>query len=101
MSDINSQALREAAEKAGEDKWQAKKINGDLAKYLPILSALDRYGLLDLKFDKILKEGKTQSVSQLEQILKDKKRNTGGSTRSTPSNSNIKIDDSDIRQIYK
>ncbi|EOJ3492244.1 ead/Ea22-like family protein [Escherichia coli] len=29
MSEINSQALREAAEKAGEDKWQAKKINGD------------------------------------------------------------------------
>ncbi|MDW7764921.1 ead/Ea22-like family protein, partial [Escherichia coli] len=28
MSEINSQALREAAEKAGEDKWQAKKING-------------------------------------------------------------------------
>lgn len=26
---INYQALREAAEKAGEDKWQAKKINGD------------------------------------------------------------------------
>ncbi|EJB3966980.1 ead/Ea22-like family protein [Escherichia coli] len=29
MNKINSQALREAAEKAGEDKWQAKKINGD------------------------------------------------------------------------
>ncbi|WP_249924907.1 ead/Ea22-like family protein, partial [Escherichia coli] len=29
MSKINYQALREAAEKAGEDKWQAKKINGD------------------------------------------------------------------------
>jgi hypothetical protein len=29
VSEINSQALREAAEKAGEDKWQAKKINGD------------------------------------------------------------------------
>ncbi|EMV7962972.1 ead/Ea22-like family protein [Escherichia coli] len=29
MSEINYQALREAAEKAGEDKWQAKKINGD------------------------------------------------------------------------
>ncbi|GCY27971.1 hypothetical protein HmCmsJML122_02014 [Escherichia coli] len=26
---INYQALREAAVKAGEDKWQAKKINGD------------------------------------------------------------------------
>lgn len=26
MSNINYQALREAAEKAGEDKWQAKKI---------------------------------------------------------------------------
>ncbi|MCZ5105646.1 ead/Ea22-like family protein [Escherichia coli] len=25
MSEINYQALREAAEKAGEDKWQAKK----------------------------------------------------------------------------
>ncbi|EAA7988747.1 ead/Ea22-like family protein [Salmonella enterica] len=29
MSSINKQALREAAEKAGKDKWQAKKINGD------------------------------------------------------------------------
>ncbi|MDZ8599786.1 ead/Ea22-like family protein [Escherichia coli] len=29
MSEIDYQALREAAEKAGEDKWQAKKINGD------------------------------------------------------------------------
>ncbi|MEB7741792.1 ead/Ea22-like family protein [Escherichia coli] len=29
MSGIDYQALREAAEKAGEDKWQAKKINGD------------------------------------------------------------------------
>ena len=29
MSEINYQALREAAEKAGEDNWQAKKINGD------------------------------------------------------------------------
>ncbi|HED5919597.1 TPA: ead/Ea22-like family protein [Escherichia coli] len=29
MNKINYQALREAAEKAGEDKWQAKKINGD------------------------------------------------------------------------
>ncbi|HFN5164903.1 TPA: ead/Ea22-like family protein [Escherichia coli] len=27
--DIDTLALREAAEKAGEDKWQAKKINGD------------------------------------------------------------------------
>ncbi|EER0227537.1 ead/Ea22-like family protein, partial [Escherichia coli] len=26
MSKIDYQALREAAEKAGEDKWQAKKI---------------------------------------------------------------------------
>ncbi|EHC2792236.1 ead/Ea22-like family protein [Escherichia coli] len=29
MNKIDHQALREAAEKAGEDKWQAKKINGD------------------------------------------------------------------------
>lgn len=29
MSKIDYQALREAAVKAGEDKWQAKKINGD------------------------------------------------------------------------
>lgn len=29
MSKINYQALREAAVKAGKDKWQAKKINGD------------------------------------------------------------------------
>ncbi|RKR64003.1 Ead/Ea22-like protein [Yokenella regensburgei] len=29
MSNIDKQALREAAEKAGGDKWQAKKISGD------------------------------------------------------------------------
>lgn len=29
VSKINYQALRKAAEKAGKDKWQAKKINGD------------------------------------------------------------------------
>jgi hypothetical protein len=29
VNKINYHALREAAEKAGEDKWQAKKINGD------------------------------------------------------------------------
>lgn len=29
MSNIDKQALREVAEKAGSDKWQAKKINGD------------------------------------------------------------------------
>ncbi|STL23087.1 Eaa protein [Escherichia coli] len=29
VSKIDYQVLREAAEKAGEDKWQAKKINGD------------------------------------------------------------------------
>ncbi|MCK3511955.1 ead/Ea22-like family protein [Escherichia coli] len=31
MNKIDYQALREAAEKAGEDKWQAKKINGDFS----------------------------------------------------------------------
>ncbi len=29
MTALNKQALREAAEKAGKDQWQAKKINGD------------------------------------------------------------------------
>ncbi len=29
MSEINYQALRDVAVKAGKDKWQAKKINGD------------------------------------------------------------------------
>ncbi|EBD3312405.1 ead/Ea22-like family protein [Salmonella enterica subsp. enterica serovar Give] len=29
MSNIDKQAQRQAAEKAGKDKWQAKKINGD------------------------------------------------------------------------
>lgn len=33
MNKIDYQALREAAEKAGEDKWQAKKINGDFFCY--------------------------------------------------------------------
>lgn len=29
MSEIDYQALRDVAVKAGKDKWQAKKINGD------------------------------------------------------------------------
>lgn len=76
-----------------------KKINSNLAKYAPILSLLDRYDILEGKFDKIIKEGKTQAVSSLEQILKEKKR---GSTVSEKSRSGvINIDDTGVKRIYK
>jgi hypothetical protein len=77
-----------------------KKINSDLGKYAPLLSYLNKYGVLDGDFSKIIKEGKTQSVSQLEQILKDKKKGLGSNT-TTQRTSGIHIDDSDTKRIYK
>jgi len=76
-----------------------KKINQNLFKYAPLLSYLDRYGMLDGSFDKILKEGQTQSVTKLEQILKDKKRGT--TINKTNKNGIVNIDNSDTKQIYK
>lgn len=78
-----------------------KEINSNLAKYAPILSYLKKYGVLDGDFSKIIKEGKTQSISQLEQILKDKKKGTSSNTSSQKSGGLFNIDDSDTKQIYK
>jgi hypothetical protein len=77
-----------------------KKINQNLQKYAPLLSYLDKYGILEGKFDKFIKEGKTQSVSQLEQILKDKKKSTSSNT-SIRQSGIINIDDTDLKKIYK
>ena len=46
------------------------KVNKDLAKYAPILSYLDYYGLLDGKFDKIIKEAETKQTSSLADVLR-------------------------------
>lgn len=77
-----------------------KKINTNLAKYAPMLSYLNKYGILDGDFSKILKEGKTQSISQLEQILKEKKKGTNLNTNQRFSGP-LGIDDSGTKQIYK
>ena len=77
-------------------------INKNLTKYAPILSLLNKYGVLEGNFDKIIKEGKTQSVSQLQQILMDKKKSTNGSSGYSSNKSGvIKIDNSGVKQIYK
>lgn len=75
-----------------------QKINNDLAKYGPILAYLDKYGMLEGKFDTVLKAGKSQGVSELSKVLKEKKRNTGGSTLNK---SKSKIDNSGVPSIYK
>jgi hypothetical protein len=77
-----------------------KKINSDLSKYAPILAYLDRYGILEGKFDKIIKEAETKSVDKLHQILANKKQNMGVSSAQRKSGV-INIDDSNLRQIYK
>jgi len=76
-----------------------KKINSDLAKYAPMLAYLDRYGILEGKFDKLLKEGQTQAVSSLQQILLEKKKGPGASEKSR--SGVINIDDSGVKKIYK
>lgn len=78
-----------------------QKINGDLAKYAPMLAYLDKYGILEGKFDKLIKTGKSQSVSDLERILKEKKRNSGNKTTVSRKSSSISLDNSDVPSIYK
>jgi len=76
-----------------------KKINSNLSKYAPMLAYLDRYGLLEGKFDKIVKEGQTKAISSLQQILLEKKK---GSSVSEKSRSGIiNIDHTGVKQIYK
>jgi hypothetical protein len=75
------------------------KVNSDLVKYAPILSYLDYYGLLDGKFDKIIKEVETKQVDRLSQILKEGKKK---SISDNTSYNKSKIQDIDkIPQIYK
>jgi hypothetical protein len=76
------------------------KVNGDLSKYAPMLAYLDKYGILDGDFSKLIKTGKSQGISKMEQILKEKRKNTGRST-GTRKSSNIFIDDSNVPNIFK
>jgi hypothetical protein len=46
------------------------KVNKDLSKYAPILAYLDHYGILDGKFDKIMKDVETKQTTKLGEILK-------------------------------
>lgn len=78
-----------------------EKINKDTAKYAPILAYLDKYGFLEGKFGKLINEAKTQSVSELDRILKEKKRTSGSNTGGERGSSKIEIDDSDVKTIYR
>ena len=46
------------------------KINSDLAKYAPIIAYLDKYGLLDGDFSKIMKVKQTEAVNKFTEALK-------------------------------
>lgn len=65
------------------------KINKDLAKYVPTLSFLDHYGLLDGNFEKIMKEVETKKTSSLSDALKRSKRSKGTTKLSTGGSSSI------------
>lgn len=57
-----------------------KKINSDMEKYFPILAYMDEYGILDKKFDTLIKTGKSQGVSDFSKVLKQKRKSSGKST---------------------
>ena len=58
-----------------------EKINKNLAKYAPLLSALDKTGILEGNFDKILREAETKHTSGLGEAFKNNKKNKGGSRK--------------------
>ena len=62
---------RKIKEKVFENIPQVlNKVNKDLSKYAPILAYLDHYGILDGKFDKIMKDIETKQTTKLGEILK-------------------------------
>ena len=54
------------------------KVNKDLSKYAPILAYLDYYGILDGKFDKIIKDVESKQTTKLGEILKSTTIKTRG-----------------------
>lgn len=76
------------------------KVNSNLAKYGVILSYLDKYGILDGDFTKIIKDKNSQEVKNDFQRLMEKKRVAGGGAKQRKSG-DIYIDDSGIKSIYK
>lgn len=72
-----------------------EKVNKDLAKYAPILSYLDYYGLLDGKFDKIIKEAESKQTSSLAEVL----RKTEGKRFSSKKDS--EFDESEYKKAVK
>ncbi len=77
------------------------KVNKDLSKYGVILSYLDKYGILDGDFSKIMKDKKSQTVKNDFQKIMEKKRASGRSGGSRQSTGSLKIDDSGTPNIYK
>lgn len=73
------------------------KINGDLAKYAPILAYLDHYEMLDVKFKVPMDEAKSKSVKAMGELLSAKKKTRG---RSSSNSDNMNLATSKNR-IYK
>ena len=66
------------------------KINKDLTKYVPILSYLDHYGLLDGNFDKVLKEVETKATKSLSDVLRNTTRKKGNTKVKDKEESSLK-----------
>ncbi|MCP4255521.1 MAG: hypothetical protein GY775_19370 [Candidatus Scalindua sp.] len=76
------------------------KINGNLAKYAPIISYLDKYGILEGDFSKVLKEGASQNVDKFTEILREKKKSSGVN-KPRKKSEGLFINNSKVKQIYK
>lgn len=77
------------------------KIKSNLAKYAPLLSYLDKYGILEGKFDKLINEGASKQTTKFAEILKEKSRKSTGTTHRRKSEGLLDLDNSDVPTIYK
>ena len=75
------------------------KINSNQAKYYAMLSYLDNLGVLDGKFDDLLKTGETIGTNKMEAILRAKKTSSG-SKKTQRKEEDYILTNSDIPNIY-
>lgn len=74
------------------------KIDKNPAKYYAMLSYLDDLGILDGKFDAVLKTGESIGVKKIEGILSSKKASSG--SKKLPRGESFKLSNDDIPSIY-
>jgi hypothetical protein len=77
------------------------KINSNLGKYAPLLSYLDKYGILEGNFDKLIKEGASKQTTKFAKILQEKSRKSTGTTHRKKDENSLDLDNGDIPQLYK